>query len=217
MSESRETMQNLMWRQGQSGLGSGPQITPQIFMGMLMTTSRFLMSGLNLWLHTGLSDLDVLTVVIILVSSVRQAGGLNLPQLDWLMFSLSFPRSLQKCFCGFVKGKKAHSLSLLPCQQQTCHWKCFPFEIFLYPLGNVGALGLWTDLFVHSFSTQVHVRFLQWLRATNVLDWGQTFKHYSLLHYVCISVLSPSFMRLCGQCLRGQTVLVQNCVHSMHC
>lgn len=89
MSESRETMQNLMWRQGQSGLGSSPQITPQIFMGMLMTTSRFLMSGLNLWLHTGLSDLDVLTVVIILVSSVRQAGGLNLPQLDWLMFSLS--------------------------------------------------------------------------------------------------------------------------------
>lgn len=175
------------------------------------------MSGLNLWLHTGLSDLDVLTVVIILVSSVKQAGGLNLPQLDWLMFSLSFICSLQKCFCGFVKGKKAHSPSLLTCQQQTCHWKCFPFEIFLflYPLGNVEALGLWTDLFVHPFSTQVHVRFLQWLRATNVLDWGQTFKHYSLLHYVCISVLSPSFMCLCGQCLRGQIVLVQSCVHSM--
>lgn len=37
----------------------------------------------------------------------------------------------------------------------------------------------------------------------------------SLLHYVCISVLRPSFMCLCGWRLRGQTVLVQNCGHSM--
>lgn len=57
------------------GLEADRRSHAQIFLGMLMTTSCFLMSGLNLWLHTGLTDVDVLTVVIIPVSSVRHAGG----------------------------------------------------------------------------------------------------------------------------------------------
>jgi len=120
-------MPNLMWRQRQSDRTKlvRPQITPQIFMGMLMPTSRFLMSGLNLWLHTGLSDLDVLTVVIILVSSVRQAGGLNLPQLDWLMFSLSFTTF----FVVSWRAGKHTACRFWPANSWQRHWKCFFFLI----------------------------------------------------------------------------------------
>ncbi len=142
-----------------------------------MTTSRFLMSGLNLWLHTGLSDLDVLTVVIILVSSVRLAGGLNLPQLDWLMFSLSFTHSLHKHFCGFTKGKKAHGPVGYALPTVDVLLEMFPIWDFFISFGKCRGTWFMDSPFCPLISTQVHVRFLRWLRATNVFDWGQTFKH----------------------------------------
>lgn len=107
-----------------------------------------------------------------------QAGrGLNLPQLDWLMSPCSFTHSLRKCF--FVKAKKARGSSF-SCRSRhvngsISHLRSF-FSCLYILLGKVGPVRVWTDLFVHSFSTQVHVQILQWLRATNVLGGGQTFK-----------------------------------------
>lgn len=139
--------------------------------------------------------------------------GLNLPQLDWLMFSLSLTHSLQKRFCGFVKGRKAHSLPVLPCQQLTCHWKCFPFEGFFISFGKC-----WSTWFVDRPFCPLKFMFSSCNDSEPLMCSTEVRpSNTRLLHYVCISVLSPSFMCVWGDRLFLFRMVCTACSYSVHC
>lgn len=192
MSESQETMQNLMWRQGQSGLGSH---ATDIYGDANDNKSLFNVRSQPVIAHwvEWFGRPDSCNYPSVFCQAGRGAESTSIRLANVLSLIPSYSSEM---FLWFREGQESTQPVAFALPTADMSLEMFPILDFLYPLGNVGALGLWTDLFVHSFSTQVHVQFLQWLRATNVLDWGQTFKHYSLLHYVHLSAQSIIYASL---------------------